>query len=265
VRKSPPLDYFVGGVPALAIFTAAMGGLIEILNLDSRGSINQRLYELCFVGAVSYFEAFCKDHFASILNIVPQLISKLSQAGIETRIDPMQLLEARSGLRAQIGFMVSERMDMGTADQVNKLYGHILRITPFSKDNRDRFAVILRDRNLFVHHGGIFTSTYVKQSHSSQQSSDRSRAFRDSKVLSAEDIVQLVGFLREIAIPTAKSSKSALELLVNQLEKRNPSLARAVDLLDYMWTNVRAHLNQHGRCPLNARVGCSYVFIPFVI
>jgi hypothetical protein len=110
------LDYFAGGVPALAVFTGAVEDLIRILDLNGDSSIKPRFNELCFVGAVSYFEAFCKDHFASILNIVPQLISKLSQAGIETRIDPMQILEARSGLRTQIGFLVTERMDLGTPD-----------------------------------------------------------------------------------------------------------------------------------------------------
>jgi hypothetical protein len=65
-------------------------------------------------------EAFCRDHFALILNIAPLLISKLSQAGIETRVDPMQILEVRRGLRTQIGFLVTERMDMGTAEQAIK-------------------------------------------------------------------------------------------------------------------------------------------------
>jgi hypothetical protein len=190
-EKEPiPHDYFAGGLPALGTFTIALDDLTDILKASKDlgvipweySSSAQRLRELCFVGAVSYFEAFCKDHFASILNIAPRLIAKLSQAGIETRIDPMQIIEARSGLRTQIGFLVTERMDMGTAEQVNKLYGHILRITPFSKDNSVRFAVILRDRNLLVHHGGVYTSAYVKQSGLSELlSSGRSRAFYGSK------------------------------------------------------------------------------------
>jgi hypothetical protein len=111
----------------------------------------------------------------------------------------MQILEARDGLRTQIGFLVTERMDMGTADQVNKLYGHILRITPFSKDDRGRFAAILRDRNLLVHHGGTYTSAYIKQSGLSA-SSDRSKAFYDSKEVSHEEVTELVRFLRDIAV-----------------------------------------------------------------
>jgi hypothetical protein len=144
----------------------------------------------------------------------------------------MQILEARSGLRTQIGFLVTERMDLGTPDQVNKFYGHILRVTPFSKDNRARFAVILRDRNLLVHHGGIYTSSYVKQGELLQLSPDR-RAFYDSKVVSREEVVELVRFLREIAMATAKSSKSALRLLVSELGKISPSVERAVDFLDW--------------------------------
>jgi hypothetical protein len=33
-----------------------------------------RLQELCFIGLMSYVEAFCNDHFASLVNIEPSLI-----------------------------------------------------------------------------------------------------------------------------------------------------------------------------------------------
>jgi hypothetical protein len=232
------LDYFASGVPALLSFVGALEDITTILRLvpsgESSSFTQRRLYELCFVGAVSYFESFCKDHFASILNIAPQLVSKLSQAGIETRIDPMLILEARGSLSIQIGFLVTERMDMGTADRINKLYGHILKITPFSKENCARFADILRDRNLFVHHGGIYTHGYLKQTVLSRLSSDTSKAFVDSKNLTEEDVIDLVEFLREISVTTAKSSKSALHSLVNELGGLRPSAKKAIDYLDYI-------------------------------
>jgi hypothetical protein len=227
------LDYFASGVPAVTVLAGSLEDLITLLNQDYGNTSQRRLYELCFVGAVSYFEAFCKDHFASILNIAPQLISKLSQAGIETRVDPMQILEARDGLRTQIGFLVTERMDMGTADQINKLYGHILKITPFSKDNRLRFASILHDRNLLVHHGGTYTSAYIKQS-GLLLSSDRSRAFFDSKVVTRDDVLELVRFLQGIAITTAKRSKSALKELITDVDDISPSVKQALEYLDFM-------------------------------
>src|SRR5262245_22051081 len=40
-----------------------------------------RLGEICFVGVLSYFEAFCKDHAASVVSIFPDLIEKLRKAG----------------------------------------------------------------------------------------------------------------------------------------------------------------------------------------
>jgi hypothetical protein len=115
---------------------------------------------------------------------------------------------------------------------VNKLYGHILKITPFSKDNRSKFATILRDRNLLVHHGGTYTSAYVKQS-GMPLSADRPRAFYDSKVLTRDDVRELVRFLKEIAITIAKS-KSALKELTTGTGHIGSSAMQALDYLDYM-------------------------------
>jgi hypothetical protein len=76
VNDSEPLalDYFSAGVPAGAVFWSVLEDIRKIsaqLAMPERGI--QRIQEICFVGSISYFEAFCKDHFASLINIEPSL------------------------------------------------------------------------------------------------------------------------------------------------------------------------------------------------
>jgi hypothetical protein len=59
------------------------------------------------------------------------------------------------------------------------------------------------------------------------------RAFFDSKVVSHEDVAQLIRFPREIAIKIAKRSKSALQELAKEMNKASPSVESAINLLDY--------------------------------
>jgi hypothetical protein len=46
---------------------------------DYRESRRDRLVEVCLIGLASYFEAFCKNQFASIINICPQTLYKFTQ------------------------------------------------------------------------------------------------------------------------------------------------------------------------------------------
>lgn len=76
------LDLFSGGVPtAPFFFSYTLDGLekLYLTQSDKRGG--RQLNELCAIGLVAYFEAFCKDHFASIINIEPSLLKNLSKMG----------------------------------------------------------------------------------------------------------------------------------------------------------------------------------------
>ena len=63
------LDYFTGGVPTGEFFRLTLDDLSSFVDRSSNERGVNRLNEVCFIGLVSYFEAFCKDHFASILNM----------------------------------------------------------------------------------------------------------------------------------------------------------------------------------------------------
>lgn len=119
---------------------------------------------------VSYFEAFCKDLFALSLNVYPELLERLRDwDGHDFNIDPLMTVHLGDKIRDKVGFIVSERLDFGTAKEVNSLYTRLLKVTPFSRDEMQRFSDLLRDRHLFVHHGGSLTYRYLRQVKGDQQ------------------------------------------------------------------------------------------------
>ena len=83
------LDMFSGGVPPGAVLRLSLDGLRKLLISSSNieGSDLNVLLEISFVGAVSYFEAFFKDHFSSLINIYPNLARSLVKSNPDLSID----------------------------------------------------------------------------------------------------------------------------------------------------------------------------------
>jgi hypothetical protein len=94
------LDVFVTGVPAGATFNDNTDALLHIVRqLDLATHV-------CYIGLIAYFEAFCKDHFASLVNICPELLVQFKQKGHDVGIDATDLLSLASLSQHQIGFLI---------------------------------------------------------------------------------------------------------------------------------------------------------------
>jgi hypothetical protein len=158
---------------------------------------------------VSYFEAFCKDHFASILNIEPRLLENLKRQGQDITIDSAQLLLFDQEWSCKLGFLIAEKYDFGTAQKINALYCGLLKISPFSKDEANFYEQFLRDRNLLVHHGGIYTSSYLQQQKTTD-SEVRNRAFSHSLVVTKDYFMDRLSFIGQISRKLLKASHSSL-------------------------------------------------------
>lgn len=215
------LDLFSGGVPTAPFFFGYTLEGLEQLYLAQSDSSGSHLCELCVIGLVSYFEAFCKDHFASIINIEPSLLKNLSKHGQDISIDPIKALELSNALSFNIGFLVAEKYDFGTAHKINALYRALLMISPFSKDEIKTYDDLLRDRNLLVHHGGTYTSSYIAQNRS-LLSTERNRPFFDSLVISKTYVTEKVNFLKEMARKMLKASHTALTNYLDENEIQLP-------------------------------------------
>ena len=86
------LDYSSGGVPVGQSFKMVLTDLREIIDSSSEESGINRLNEICLFGLTSYFEAFCKDQFATLINIVPDLIRNLKKSGQDVFIDASHIV-----------------------------------------------------------------------------------------------------------------------------------------------------------------------------
>jgi hypothetical protein len=221
---------FSGGVPTVPFFFSyTLDGLKQIYLAQKEHSGGNQVNELCVIGLVSYFEAFCKDHFASIINIEPLLLRNLSGSGQDITIDPVKALELSDSLSCNIGFLVAEKYDFGTAQKINALYKSLLLITPFSKDEMQTYAKLLRDRNLLVHHGGTFTSSYVEQNRNVLPTGKK-RPFFDSLVISKAYIDEQFKFIEQVTRKLAKSSHAALVKYLDENEIQIPEWKqKAVD------------------------------------
>jgi len=161
------LEHFAGGVPAKVIYelnTKELGKIIEFSSSDD--NTKKKAIEVCFIALVSYFEAFMKDHFASLINISPLILEDLNKNGQDVKINSSDLLLLDNNHINKIGFLIAEKYDFGTANKINALYMSLIQTSPFSKEQKGKFDKLLNDRNLIVHHGGIYSLAYSKQKHS---------------------------------------------------------------------------------------------------
>lgn len=109
------LDYFAGGVPAGAILFSQVESLRDAVRAQGEpAEISETIVEACLIGLVAYFEAFTKNHFASLINICPTLLENLkakdrplSVDALDIAIDPLS--------HSRLGVLVAERYDFGTA------------------------------------------------------------------------------------------------------------------------------------------------------
>lgn len=191
------LDYFPGGVPAGAIFQLSAKEIKKLLNAKPPEALGNTLEEICFIGLVSYFEGFCRDCFASLINICPQLLQRLKAKSYDVNIESIAALEMQDKLPFQIGCLVAERFDFGSAKKINALYSALIGITPFSKDDEKFYGTVLSDRNLLVHHGGVFTHSYFHQRLGSVP--EKNRLFVDSLRIQANYVDARFNFLYGLA------------------------------------------------------------------
>ena len=207
------LDFFAGGMPAGAIFQQNALEIKKLFCAKSDKAIGKTLEELCFIGLVSYFEAFSRDNFASLINICPKLLDRLKSKSHDVNIDSLTALEMHGTLRYKIGFLVCERFDFGNAQKINSFYSALIGITPFSKDEISTFDRLLSDRNLLVHHGGIYTHSYFRQRLGANLVKER--PFMDSLVVDSAYVESQFKFLYGIAEKIVNASHEAMNKQIN--------------------------------------------------
>ena len=135
----------------------------------------------------------------------------LQKRNIVFTLSDLKIVE--NSFRNKIGFVVSEKFNFGVAQNINNLYKDLLLITPFSGKEKDFFDKIVYDRNLLVHHGGIYTSDYAKGQIKHQE--DRDKVFFDALDIKIDDFFKSIFFLADMSQKIISSSHHALKNVIS--------------------------------------------------
>jgi hypothetical protein len=209
------LDYFAGGVPTGSFFKLRLDELREIVSQASDGH-RASITGLAYIGLTAYFESFFKDHFGSIISIVPSLTTNLAARGHETQIDMALVTKSETDLRHRLGFYLAERYDFGTPQKVNAVFGALLGLSPFSKDEATKYDRVLHDRNLLVHHGGTYTTSYLKAAAKRLGAEEPTRAYWDSLRISPKRFGDDADLIDSIGRKVIKSSHAAVTKYIRE-------------------------------------------------
>lgn len=191
------LDFFVSGVPPGPLFKMSFDDLKKMVDSSTEiPSLSNSVAEVCLIALVAYLEAFFKNEFAALVNIYPQLLKLFCTKRTDTSVSIKDLLTTGLDMNNKLGFLLSEKYDFGSAKTVNSLYFDLLSVTVFSKDECKTYERLSNDRNLLVHHAGIYTMRYHEQAFSRQKVDNR--IFYDSLRVLKKDYYKWASFGREI-------------------------------------------------------------------
>ena len=207
------IDPFNSGVPPSLLYRTEVEQLDELVN-DSVDvdygleGISNKAAEVCLIGLASYFEAFCKNQFAAIVNMCPAILEQFCRNRKEVKIDLTSVVAVLPRLDESLGFILSEQYDFGSAKTMNALFHDLLGVTPLTANDVKKYSRFLADRNLLVHHGGVYTYKYVR--HTLQGSRERRAPYFDSIVVSKDVYLEWSQFITELAKKIADSTYRGL-------------------------------------------------------
>lgn len=233
------LDFFVGGVPPDTFFNLTYKDLCALVESSSEyPSCSNTTAEVCLIGLAAHFEAFCKNQFAAIINICPHVLSRFCERRPGVSIELKALLNSVGALDQDLGFPLAEQFDFGSSKTINSLFYDLLGITPFSKKEEQKYTQFLNDRNLLVHHGGVYTLRYETQVFTRQAQSGQQRVHFDSIVIRRQNFEDRAKFLVSTAKKISSASYNALtKFVADRGIKLEPARKTALEMyLRLAWT-----------------------------
>jgi len=210
-------ELFVGRISPFLLFEMEYHSLFHLVESHKSDRLFQKpnpATEACLISLLAHFEAFCKHQFAAIINIFPELLRSFSSRRGQASIKLSDVISLYGDFDRNIGFVISEQYDFGSAELINGLFRDLLGVTPFSRDEGEQYNSILLKRHLLVHHAGIYTLQYVKEN--SIPDDIKSKAFHDSILIDTEDYHVTSDFLLDM---NTKITRVTTHALKDQLEK----------------------------------------------
>ncbi|MBO0953078.1 hypothetical protein [Fibrella forsythiae] len=223
--------YFIGSYSPFLLFEHEFHNLSEIANCyEDKEMFGERnaAIEVCTIGIISHFEAFCKHTFAALTSIYPDLLHDFSKKRPEITFFLNDIIAIKNNFNESLSFLVTEKQDFGSAKKINNLFQDLIQVTPFTKDDCLKFDLILKKRNLIVHHGGVFTFSYSK---GQSKPTDIKKIFREKIPITYDDYLDDSLFLFDIAIKLTKASSLFLTKVLKDTAINYTDKKFAVDLL----------------------------------
>lgn len=232
MSSSDYLDYFIAGVPPGVVFEMHAEELEGLVNKDdsSENNILKIIPRVCFIGLVAYFETFCQEIAAAIINISPAFLQHLKKGGYDTSVDCADLSYFRYKLDSRIGSLVTEDYDFGDAKKINNFFRCLFKRDIFSKSEMAEYGKMLADRNLIVHNGGTFNLKYLKQLNPKAEIGKN--AFFYSLNFAHQEFTDRLNFLRSISDKINQNvSLGMKQALHEHPEDFTPNANKAIDAL----------------------------------
>lgn len=234
ISKPHPRELFVAGLTPFELFSLHLSQLRDIVEQnddlkDDGYVLSNAAAEVCLIGLVSFFEAFCKHHFAAIVNICPSLLEQLSEKRDQASVRLKDISLLLKNLEDQIGFVVAEQFDFGSAKAINGVFSDLVRVSPFSKGEASKYDQLLNDRNLLVHHAGIYTMRYARQKLSKNELPDN--LFQNSITIAKSTYFKWEKFLDGMVIKLTRATTDALRKYAQKGSTISPERMLAIEYL----------------------------------
>lgn len=204
-------DFFVGKISPFLLFEMEWDSLFYVVehhkNDPHYTEINPAS-QVASIGLLAYFEAYCKHQFAAIVNLFPSLIHAFAAKRGEPKIDFSTIISFNGNFEKNIGFILAQQYDFGTAKSINGLFRDLLIVTPFAKDEEKKLNDIVYRRNLLVHHAGYYTLKHLKDGVIEKDA--KLQAFKDAVKIDTEGYQEISDFLMDMAAKINRETVAAL-------------------------------------------------------
>jgi hypothetical protein len=198
--------FFIGEVPPFLKFEIQYHSLFDLVESHKQSQYYKENIAtgVALIGLVAHFEAFCKHHFAALINCSPEILVAFCEKRGEPNIEISSLFSFKTKIENNLGYILSEKYDFGSAKMINGLFRDLVNVTPFSKKEMKSFDDILQTRNLLVHHGGYFTLQHLKKNKTARDAI--SKLIHDAVKITTESYHEIGEFLFEMAMKMVRST-----------------------------------------------------------
>jgi len=205
-------EFFTGKISPFILFEMEFHSLFDIVESHKKDKFFSEINpasQVASIGLLAYFEAFCKHQFAAIVNLFPSLIHGFASKRGEPKIEFSTIISFAGEFEKNIGFVLAENYDFGTAKSINGIFRDLLLVTPFCKEEEKTFNDIVYKRNLLVHHAGYYTLKYLKENTISEEL--KKRAFKEAVKIDTNEYQEISDFLFEMATKITRETVKAVK------------------------------------------------------